>query len=273
MPPKSEAAARKYGLSPNTKVATYAVLIALQAVAAGLVAANSGGGQDGASAVIFLALFVTIAAGVRELIRELTGPDHKVGREVRRSSHLLQFLLDSFPTLMSTFTSALTMTDKVEQQRCAILLRERVMTELGKLFPQTKLRVAYFQRRNECFVAEAPSLGWDVEPQCPGNGLEVVILKVLEGSGGVHVPDVKLERSAYALAFRISDTCESFFVAPIRLPRGVGGFLYLESDEGNALDEQATRIALALSQLLSAVESTASAGQAGPDRTPPHGAI
>jgi len=236
------------------KLIFYVVLIMIQATAAAFAAAKSHKGADPTSAVILLALAITIAAGIRELVREVTGPDYKAGKEVRKAHHLLTFMSNRFPALMSKLTGALIAKTAESRSENLVALQNDVLTVTSNLIPQASLRVAVFWAHGTDFEASPYFFGWDQKPLCPRKGVDAVIRATLDDETCLkaYSEDVELEKSVHALAFRFSDTCQSFVAVPIRCPEGLAGFLHVECDQKKMLDQRAASVIVALSQLLSA---------------------
>ena len=166
--------------SSNGKIIFFAVLIVIQAVAAAFAAAKSHKGTDPAFTVILLALVVTVATGIREILRDISGPQYRAGREVIKSHNLLIFMSDRFPQLMNKLTKALTANTVERRSEIISALKSDVVTATSGLFPNVVLRVAIFWSNGSHFNASSYFLGWEKEPACPGQGIDDLIRKTLE---------------------------------------------------------------------------------------------
>jgi len=167
-------------IRPNGKMIFYAVLIVIQAVAAAFAAVKTNQGTSPVFTVILLALIVTIAAGVREFVRDITGPEHKAGREVVKSHHLLMFMSERFPALMNLLTGVSIAKTAKGRSENASALQHRVLTETSQLIPDVVLRVAIFWVNGNHFRASPDCPGWQEKPVCPGKGIDVVIRETLK---------------------------------------------------------------------------------------------
>jgi hypothetical protein len=239
----------------NGKVISYGVLIIIQATAAAFAAAKSHQGASPVLAIILLALVVTIAAGIREMIREITGPESRAGKDIRKAHHLLEFISERFPTLMTSLTGAMTAGTAAAQAENIAALQNAILTETSQLIPRAPLRVALFRSNDADFRSSPYFPGWKEKPVCPGKGIPGVIRAVLEDDEvfRIYSEDVNSEKSVQTLAFRFSETCRSFVAVPVRSPGGLAGFLHVECDEERMLDQRAAAVIVALGQLLSVV--------------------
>ena len=238
------------------RIALFVLLIAIQASAAGLVAASGPHeGKDVATTAVWLALIVTLATGARELTRDMTGPDSTAAKEVRKAHYLLDFLVDRFPALMNTLAVAAAAPSGEVRAGHVARLQAAVSGEASQLIPEKTLRAAQFQISGDGIVPPGLCPGWSERPRCPERAV-VVILQTLreEICAKVWSPDITHERSFETLAFKLSDKCASLVAVPIRSLWGLTGFLYVESDE-KVIDERVANLIVGLGQLLAVAES------------------
>jgi hypothetical protein len=246
-------------------VATHVALILIQ-IGAGYVAVRETSG--GAAVVIVATLIATTANTVRELVRELTGPQSKQGREIARAHHLLGFLVDRFPQLARKLTATLTCApaDRAAQQAT---FEHQVLTAAATLIPDTNVRAALIWRTNGTLTADASRVGWKDSPPLPSTtspegAALCATLDTVPPPALVWVEDLKEERSVRAMSFAFSDSCQSLVACPIRCATGVIGFLHVEADE-TVFDERAADVICSLTQLIGAARSGADLVPGGGD--------
>jgi hypothetical protein len=235
------------------RLGTYALVILVQVVAAGFVASAAGGSTRW---LVVAALLVAAAPGVRELIRELTGPETSAGRAVAEARQLLMFLTDQFPALAYDMTGVLTCPDAILQAQKRTALDHKVVAQAVALTRADRVSGALFWLRGGELVADAQLLGWASAPSVPSLASPEgqLIQAVLDEPSvrKVWVEDLPRERSLRARAFAFSEDCASLVAVPIHCRGGTIGVLHLQSPN-RLFDERSAEVIAALTQLLAAV--------------------
>jgi len=234
-------------------VAFYALLVVVQVVAAGVAANETSGG---AMTVIIATLLVTLAATVREMVREIRSPHSKHGRKVAQSSELLDLLTDRLPKLTNDLTQVLISSPDQRPLLCTAL-DHSVLAEAAALRPNERVRGALFWRHNGDIRADPHVIRWSQPPQLPQTGSPEFrfLCDTLDDPACarvIYVPNRFEEESLRALAFGLSKEAKSWLAVPVRCRSGVVGFLHLEADNANTFGLREGAVAEVLTSLLAA---------------------